>query len=128
MKPNKIIYFLEMLLEVVKKEDRIHDGICGSLEILNYRLLQRLEESELEPDSEEYEDIVDNINDNIVIISNILEEAYKKEENYKCFIAIGNPIRFQYIGKEDGGCYHFGSQEERIQFLEKLINHYKNGI
>lgn len=126
MKPDKITHFLEMLLEVVKEEDRIHDGICGSLEILNYRLLQGLEESELEPDSEEYEDIVDNINDNIVIIGGILEEAYKKEEGYKGFVSVGNPMRFVYIGKEDGGCYHFSCQKERIQFLEKLINHYKN--
>ena len=129
MTNERKIEILEDVLILMQEEISEFDGICSVLETVeNNWIDDALQEIYLDPDSDEYEQKLDNIQEDFANIYELLQNRFMEQEGYYCYTWENwnedHPERFHYAGPSKGS-YHFPNQQARIEFLEKLIKEYK---
>ena len=123
MTNERKIEILEDVLELMKEEVAEFDGICSILDAAEKRYIESLQETYLEPNSDEYDQKMDDIQEDFANINELLQNRFMEQEGYYCYRWQNqnedHPERFHYAGPS-GGSYHFPDQQARIEFLEKI--------
>lgn len=131
MTNERKIEILNEVLYLMREEIAEFDGICLVLEYVEKNHRESLQETYLEPNSDEYTQELDNIQEDFSNMYELLQNGFMEEEGYQCYEWQNwneeHPERFHHIGPSAGGnLYHFPNQKARVEFLEKLIKEYKN--
>ena len=85
MTNERKIEILEDILELMQEEVSEFNGICSVLETVEKNYKDSLQETHLEPDSDEYEQELDSIQEDFANIHELLQNKFMEQEGYCCY-------------------------------------------